>query len=94
MAAAIRLALLVAGAWTLVSVIVAVPIAALFKAQVRADEAWRRREWRRAWLEASRVAGYSSCANSLTSSSRLSTTFQLDAPACVSFLPHSASRSR
>jgi hypothetical protein len=37
--------------WSLVSVIVAVPVAALFRMQARADRLWQEADRRRAWQE-------------------------------------------
>jgi hypothetical protein len=49
-----RIALLLLATWSLASVIVAVPIAALFRFQARIEELWQRAQRRRVWLDASR----------------------------------------
>jgi hypothetical protein len=53
--AAARIALLLLATWSLASVIVAVPIAALFRFQARIEELWQRAQRRREWLDASRL---------------------------------------
>jgi hypothetical protein len=52
--ASLRCALLVLGAWSVTSVIVAVPVAAMFRVQARADRVWRQDQRRRAWRAALR----------------------------------------
>lgn len=42
----------VLGLWTLTSVLVAVPVSALFRAQARREVRWRQAERRRIWLDA------------------------------------------
>ncbi len=48
----LRYASLVLGLWSITSVIVAVPVAALFRVQARADRLWHELDRRRAWREA------------------------------------------
>ncbi len=52
--AVLRFALLVLGLWSITSVIVAVPVSALFRVQERTDRLWHELERRRAWREATR----------------------------------------
>jgi hypothetical protein len=40
--------------WSVISVLVAIPVAALFRAQARFETRWLRAERRRLWLEAAR----------------------------------------
>ena len=54
LASIVRFAIAVLGVWTLASVAVAVPVAALFRAQARREVQWRQAERRRMWLEAAR----------------------------------------
>ncbi len=51
---ALRLATLVLALWSVTSVIVAVPVAALFRVQARVDRLWHELDRRRAWREAVR----------------------------------------
>ena len=53
-ASILRVAITVLGLWTLASVLVAFPMAALFRAQARREVRWRQAERRRLWLEAAR----------------------------------------
>lgn len=53
-AAILRVALDVLALWTLASVVVALPVAALFRAQARRELRWRQAERRRMWLDAAR----------------------------------------
>ncbi len=48
----LRLASLVLALWSITSVIVAVPVAALFRVQSRAERIWHELDRRRAWREA------------------------------------------
>ncbi len=50
----LRCATLILGFWSITSVIVAVPVAALFRVQARADRIWHELNRRRAWREAVR----------------------------------------
>ena len=50
----LRCATLILGLWSITSVIVAVPVAALFRVQARADRIWHELNRRRAWREAGR----------------------------------------
>ncbi len=50
----LRVATAILGIWTALSVLVAFPVAALFRAQARREVLWRRAERRRVWLEAAR----------------------------------------
>lgn len=47
----LRCAMAVLALWSLVSVIVAVPVAALFRMQARADRLWQEADRRRTWQE-------------------------------------------
>lgn len=50
----LRCATLVVTLWSITSVIVAVPVAALFRVQARSERLWHEVERRRAWREAVR----------------------------------------
>jgi len=50
----LRCATLILGLWSITSVIVAVPVAALFRVQARAERTWHELNRRRAWREAVR----------------------------------------
>ncbi len=50
----LRLGAVVVLAWSTVSILVALPVAALFRAQARLEERWRIAERRRVWLESAR----------------------------------------
>lgn len=50
----LRLATLIVGLWSVTSVIVAVPVAALFRVQARVDRLWHELDRRKAWREAIR----------------------------------------
>lgn len=47
-----HIALGVLGCWTLASVVVAIPVSALFRAQARRELRWEQAERRRMWREA------------------------------------------
>ncbi|HET6412807.1 MAG TPA: hypothetical protein VFG53_12165 [Anaeromyxobacter sp.] len=50
--ALLRIVLVVVGIWSLVAVLLAVPVAAVFRLQGRINRLWRQVERRSAWLEA------------------------------------------
>lgn len=50
----LRVASAFLGVWSLVSVLVAFPLSAVFRAQARREVLWRQAERRRIWLEAVR----------------------------------------
>jgi hypothetical protein len=47
----LRSVVLIAVCWSVTSVIVAVPVAALFRVQARTERIWQQLERRRAWRE-------------------------------------------
>ena len=53
--ALLRIVLVVVGIWSLVAVLLAVPVAALFRLQGRINRLWRQIERRGSWLEATRA---------------------------------------
>jgi hypothetical protein len=50
----LRCATAILGLWSITSVIVAVPVAALFRVQARAERNWHELDRRRAWRDALR----------------------------------------
>lgn len=50
----LRFATAILGVWTLLSVLVAFPMSAVFRAQARREVLWQQAERRRIWLEAVR----------------------------------------
>lgn len=50
----LRCATLILGLWSVTSAIVAVPVAALFRVQARAERIWHELDRRRAWRQAIR----------------------------------------
>jgi hypothetical protein len=50
----LNLATAILGVWTAVSVLIAFPVAAVFRAQARREVLWRQAERRRVWIEALR----------------------------------------
>ncbi|HYD39356.1 MAG TPA: hypothetical protein VEB43_00875 [Anaeromyxobacter sp.] len=50
----LRIATAILGVWSAISVLVAFPVAALFRAQARREVLWRQAERRRVWIEAVR----------------------------------------